>query len=128
MNFNEYVGIPFKDNGRDRSGCDCWGLVRLALKEQFDKDAPSLAGYPDTEYASSENMVQTGLHEIEPQKVDNPKPGDIALIRLHGKLCHTGLYIGNNDILHTSKATGAIIENMDGIRQLRLKIEGFYRV
>src|SRR5512144_1011435 len=42
----EYVGIPFVDLGRDRQGCDCWGLVRLILAGQAGLALPSLAtGY-----------------------------------------------------------------------------------
>jgi len=29
----DFIGLPYTDKGRDRTGCDCWGLVRLALAE-----------------------------------------------------------------------------------------------
>jgi cell wall-associated NlpC family hydrolase len=37
----QYVGLPFRDKGRARTGLDCYGLVVLVLREQFGVEVPS---------------------------------------------------------------------------------------
>lgn len=39
-----YVGIPYADHRSDRSGCDCWGLVRLVYRERAGVVLPAYAG------------------------------------------------------------------------------------
>ena len=128
MNYGQYVGIPFVDAGRTKAGCDCWGLVRIVLQEQFGKTLPLWNDYEIASGDEGEREVELGLREGPFTRVEQPQSGDIALMRIFGKLCHVGLYLGNGEILHTSRGTDSVIEKIDGMRQLHGKIEGYYRV
>ena len=32
--YEDLIGVPFVDGGRDTNGMDCWGLVRECFKRQ----------------------------------------------------------------------------------------------
>lgn len=128
MNYGEYVGIPFVDAGRTKEGCDCWGLVRIVLQERFGKTLPAFDDYEKATREAGEREVELGLKTLPLRKTEEPEEGDIVLMRARGKLCHTGIYLGNGEILHTNRGTDSVIEKIDGLRQLRGKIEGYYRV
>jgi len=51
---DRYVGIPEVDFGRDRSGCDCWGLARLVYEHELQIILPSYDG----DYASPEETAE----------------------------------------------------------------------
>lgn len=120
-----YIGIPFKARGRDRTGCDCWGLVRLVLCEQYGHNLPSF----DDEYAAldvkgDEALIKTHLPDLL-RLVRSPSCGDIALMRIRGALSHVGLYLGDGFILHTDHG---IDSSLGRVAQLLPRIEGYYRV
>ena len=59
-------------------------------------------------------------------KVDVPERGDVILFRIKGAVCHAGLYIGNDDFLHTLKGRNSALESLrDG--NWRQRIFGFFR-
>lgn len=101
---NAYLGIPYADMGRDRSGCDCWGLARLVYAEEL---AISLPAYTEG-YVSAEEQVEVasliGSETRGPvwRKTLMPQPFDLLLFR-HGRHeSHVGIYVSPGVMLHMS--------------------------
>jgi cell wall-associated NlpC family hydrolase len=125
MDIAQYVGIPFVDRGRDRTGCDCWGLVKLVLAEQFGIDAQDYGTSCDEHEANARTMSEEAQASLW-DRVALPKSGDVILLRRQGIACHVGIIVGPGQMLHTEKTRGAVVESF--MRpHWRSRIEGFYR-
>ena len=125
---SEYVGIPFVDAGRTRAGCDCWGLVRLVLAERFGIDLPSWDGYERVQHDTAEPLILAACSTLASvNRVCDPVPGDICLMRIRGRLSHVGIYLGDGCLLHTDRRINSVIQRADCFR-LAPRIEGWYRV
>lgn len=123
-----YIGLPFREHGRDRSGVDCWGLVRLALAEQFSVALPSFV----TEYRHTLEKSRIGpLIERETQHwqrigKNTEAPGDVVVLRLHGKPMHVGLVLGDRHMLHIEAGINSAIERYNS-PQWSERLFGFFR-
>lgn len=125
----DYVGLPFLERGRDRAGLDCWGLVRLALKEQFGIEVPSYTGeYQDTEDGFSIGAAVRRESAAFWQAVGNgfQRCGDVIVLRMRGQPMHVGLVLTRQCMLHVQQGVGATVEMYDGVRW-KNRIAGFYR-
>lgn len=109
MNFRAFIGIPYQDHGRDRDGCDCWGLVRLVLREAFGADVPDhAAAYEHAKHKDSvETAIRAGLAADWRRKGDGewlfeaarrpaaasvrPAIGDLIIFNIGGRPLHTAL-------------------------------------
>jgi len=128
---DRYVGIPFLDNGRSLAGCDCWGLVRLVLREQFGLDLPSYVGG----YASANEREEAsaliagripadGWWRVPDQQA---RPGDGVVLRIMNQPWHVGLMVTPSDFLHVFEGQAvSAIERVDSPRWKR-RVVGFYR-
>lgn len=123
-----YIGLPFKERGRDSAGLDCWGLVRLVLQEQFDIQVPSYTHC----YASSIDQAQLGplvRRESLNWKVIQAaevRCGDVVILRMRGEPMHVGLVLGDQQMLHIERGINSVIERYGSLRW-KNRIVGFFR-
>ena len=123
-----YIGLPFKERGRDMTGLDCWGLVRLVLHEQLDIQVPSYAHY----YVSSTSEKQIGpLVRRESLNwkrvaVENSACGDVLILRMRGQPMHAALVLDHQYMLHIERGINSVLERYDSMRW-RNRIVGVFR-
>ena len=123
-----YIGLPFHDHGRDRSGLDCWGLVRLVMAEQYNIALPSHSH----EYQRSTQVEQiSALIEREALKwriIPSGRElcGDVIVLRVRGKPMHVGIVLGDRQMLHIERGIDSVIERYNGPQWIE-RIAGFYR-
>lgn len=123
-----YIGLPFKDHGRDRNGLDCWGLTRLVLSEQFGLSLPSFTREYErtTSVAAISLLIERETQRWTPVSAGGEQPGDVVVLRIRGKPMHVGLVLGDGYMLHAEFGIDSAIERYTGPRWAE-RIFGFYR-
>jgi len=124
---NELVGKRFVNGGRDvKNGLDCWGLVMEVFKH-FGVTVPdfsvnAFAFQAIDALAKKATGLSSWKEVYRPIDTDAPL---VVLMRMHPKLItHAGVFIGNNRIIHTTKATGVITTRADALKS---RIVGYYK-
>ena len=102
---------------------NCWDLAVVFYKNIFGIDMRSIYDGPTPEREMSKKIIYTNIGEF--YKADSPEFGDIILLKIRGIESHIAIYLENDRMLHTSKATGSVI---DFVSRWQKVIVGFYRV
>jgi cell wall-associated NlpC family hydrolase len=122
-----YVGLPYKDHGRDRSGVDCWGLVVMVYRECVGIELPSLA----EDYVSPDERAEIAeLVEHKQQvgpwyEVAEPQEWDVAFFRRGKYASHVGIVLRPGLMLHVPFDQACIENYTSG--QWAPRLTGFYR-
>lgn len=110
----QYVGLPYRPLGRDREGCDCWGLLALVLREQFGYELPDYSALRWQEGVNP-RAVGEGAQEyasrFTPVALGQERAGDGVLLRLRGHPLHVGVVVAPTWMLHTHEAANSCVEN-----------------
>jgi cell wall-associated NlpC family hydrolase len=125
----KYIGIPFVSNGRTKDGCDCYGLVRMVLHNEYGITLPELSN----DYTNALNRAETERLFIEklPVLAAGKLPGlrerAVVSIAEGGRPCHLGIAAGAGYVLHTGVKTGSVCQRVTH-PGLRGRIAGYYHV
>ncbi|GAA2888186.1 cell wall-associated NlpC family hydrolase [Aminobacter niigataensis] len=128
MNLDDFVGLPWLDRGRDRNGCDCWGLLALVYAERFGIELPSFRDdYQTAADGDAVSALIDGRRDCWTEIPDGTeRPGDAVLMSLGGRPRHVGIVIGGARVLHIERGAGSVIESYRSFR-LRRRVLGFFR-
>ena len=112
-----YVGVPFRDGGRDQAGWDCWGLVRFAHWDEAGVELPSYG--------------EGAQDEIWRRVTDLPRRRmDVVLMRRLGDSgrapVHVGILADERRMLHVEEAADTHLVPLDH-PTVRPRILDFFR-
>lgn len=130
----DYIGIPFVDRGRTLYGCDCWGLVRMVLRDMMDVTMPEYS-VSEADHAQVQHEIVAAQASGDWTRVVEERAYDIAEMTLpvytqdgwqHLPL-HVGVIVAPGWVLHTARATGSILETYKRDPSVMRRIRGFWR-
>ena len=100
-----FLGTPHSSGGLSKSGIDCSGLVYMAFNTHSSKDLPRVA----QEMARCGTII-SNLNDL--------RKGDLVFFsgtyNTSKFITHVGIYLGNNNFIHTSSSKGVSINSING--------------
>lgn len=125
---NDYINIPFEEHGRNRNGCDCWGLARIIYKEQLGIDLPTLIDYENTKDSHAIAELYEKEHLTwEEIPLGEEKEFDILVFKILGLPTHIGIVINKGMMIHCEYKIGTHITEYTREVQWRNRLAGVYR-
>lgn len=126
---NAYIGIPYREFGRDRDGVDCWGLPVLVYAGELGITLPTYAGaYTSVEEHEElarhiDSVTANGAwHRVDRQ----PHAFDLAIFRRGRLETHVGIIVSPGLMLHVAGDDQSKLEHYNTGRWSH-RLTGVYR-
>ena len=125
---DRFLGIPYADFGRDRQGCDCWGLACVIYREELGISLPDYLGYGSVDELGEVSALICGA-ATSPLWV--PVGGiatafDIAVFRRGRLSAHVGIVIRHGIMIHAVAEDHAKVQGYES-GPLRNRFSGHFR-
>lgn len=110
LNFDQLIRIPFKSQGRDYEGCDCWGQVYLAYRDYCGIELESWEDISAYDFRDIRRLIE--LHKKTWHSIhepDKPRIFDVVLMKTQASellVAHVGMMISSTHLIHTEKDMG----------------------
>ncbi|MEE4240071.1 MAG: NlpC/P60 family protein [Desulfopila sp.] len=96
--YNTWQGTPYRNGGLSRNGIDCSGLVYLFYRRNSGVELPR------TSRSQSKLGEEISLFDLQ--------PGDLVFFNTGWFTHHVGIYIENDQFLHSSTQRGVTISSL----------------
>ena len=109
MNFDKFMRIPFKSQGRDYNGCDCWGLLRLVYEDHLNIVLRSYDEVPAENFEDIAKLM--AMYKEEWISITSGlQTYDVVMMRTQGRFkpiaAHVGIMINQREFIHTEQGIG----------------------
>jgi len=110
----KYIGLPYRVGGRDFDGVDCWGLLYLVYRDEFNIHLPLMPG--EDLMAKARDMAR-GEYEGW-REVSAPQEGCAVAMSQKELLHHVGIWV-QGKIIHSWENLRVIADTPRTLRQIR---------
>lgn len=93
---DDLIGVPYKNNGRDLNGLDCYGLVLLIAGRNGIK-------IPDIQYADYDLKLSDEYAPTLPVKETNVLEENTILEMEYKGTLHLGIVLNKKEFIHATK-------------------------
>lgn len=120
MDTSKYLTIPYKWDGRDWTGCDCYGLIMLFFKEEFGITLHDFYRGNYEDYISGNySMIESSHVDWEEIELYELKLGDVVILYGRGgSPSHCGVMIDDSRMMHSCNEHGCSIIRTSRIKNL----------
>lgn len=125
---DRFIGLPYRELGRAREGCDCWGLACIIYREELGLTLPDYLGYGSVdEHAEIASLISGATASPLWLPVSGPALAfDIALFRRGRLASHVGIVVRHGLMIHMHNETSAVLADYRS-GAWRHRLEGHYR-